>query len=170
MSGQSPHVELQRQFHYEPAAAASGFVQQHGKLFSSVFEDILRRFTLQTRPKRQWNGYTLPAVNGSHVQIPSDIHDKMTYFTQRMDMATTYCIWTRCMIWRVNCIWKPSYKTDGKRINTFSISRLIADVLPLSILTSVLEIVSCCTPRCKHKLMEGVKLRLDTGTRKRYNI
>ena len=33
MSGQSLHVELQRQFRYEPAAAtASAFVQQRGKL------------------------------------------------------------------------------------------------------------------------------------------
>ena len=77
MSGQSLHVELQRQFRYKPAAAtASAFVQQRGKLFPSVFEEILRRFTLQNRPKRQWNGYTLLAVDGSHVQIPSDIHDE----------------------------------------------------------------------------------------------
>lgn len=34
MSGQSLHVELQRQFRYESAAAtASAFVQQRGKLF-----------------------------------------------------------------------------------------------------------------------------------------
>ena len=34
MSGQSLHVELQRQFRYKPAAAtASAFVQQRGKLF-----------------------------------------------------------------------------------------------------------------------------------------
>ena len=80
-SGQSLHVELQRQFRYKPAAAtASAFVQQRGKLFPSVFEEILRRFTLQNRPKRQWNGYTLLAVDGSHVQIPSDIHDESTHF------------------------------------------------------------------------------------------
>lgn len=79
MSGQSLHVELQRQFHYEPAAAtAPAFVQQRRKLRPSVFEDILRRFTFRNRPKQQWNGYTLLAVDGSHVQIPSDIHDKAT--------------------------------------------------------------------------------------------
>ena len=57
MSGQNLHVELQRQFHYEPTAAtASAFVQQRRKLLPSVFEEILRRFALQNRPKRQWNG------------------------------------------------------------------------------------------------------------------
>ena len=81
MSGQSLHVELQRQFRYEPAAAtASAFVQQRGKLLPSVFEEILRRFSLQNRPKRHWTGYMLLAVDGSHVQIPSGIHDKATYF------------------------------------------------------------------------------------------
>lgn len=81
MSGQSLHVELQRQFRYEPAAAtASAFVRQRGKLLPSVFEEILRRFTLQVRPKRCWNGSTLLAVDGSHVQIPSDTHDGATYF------------------------------------------------------------------------------------------
>ena len=81
MSGQSLHIELQRQFRYKPAAAtASAFVQQRGKPFPSVFEEILHRFALQNRPKRQWNGYTLLAVDGSHVQIPSDIHDEATYF------------------------------------------------------------------------------------------
>ena len=86
MSGQSLHVELQRQFHYEPAAAtASAFVQQRRKLHPSVFEDILRRFTFRNRPKRQWNGYTLLAVDGSHVQIPSDIHDRATYFNSTKD-------------------------------------------------------------------------------------
>ena len=29
---------------------------------------------------RRWNGYTLLAVDGSHVQIPSNIHDEATYF------------------------------------------------------------------------------------------
>ena len=63
MSGQSLNVELQRQFHYEPAAAtASAFVQQRGKLFPSVFEEILHRFTFQNRPKRQWDEYTLLAA------------------------------------------------------------------------------------------------------------
>lgn len=86
MSGQSLNVELQRQFHYEPAAAtASAFVQQRRKLHPSVFEDILRRFTFRNRPKQRWNGYTLLAVDGSHVQIPSDIHDKATYFNSTKD-------------------------------------------------------------------------------------
>lgn len=86
MSGQNLHVELQRQFHYEPTAAtASAFVQQRRKLLPSVFEEILRRFALQNRPKRQWNGYTLLAVDGSHVQIPSDIHDEATYFNSTKD-------------------------------------------------------------------------------------
>ena len=86
MSGQSLNVELQRQFHYEPAAAtASAFVQQRRKLHPSVFEDILRRFTFRNRPKQRWNGYALLAVDGSHVQIPSDIHDKATYFNNTKD-------------------------------------------------------------------------------------
>lgn len=85
MSGQSLNVELQ-QFHYEPAAAtASAFVQQRRKLPPSVFEDILRRFTFRNRPKQRWNGYALLAVDGSHVQIPSDIHDKATYFNSTKD-------------------------------------------------------------------------------------
>lgn len=86
MSGQSLNVELQRQFHYDPAAATtSAFVQQRGKLFPTVFEEILRRFTYQNRPMRRWNGYTLLAVDGSHVQIPSNIHDEATYFNSTKD-------------------------------------------------------------------------------------
>ena len=49
-----------RKLHYDPTAAtASAFVQQRGKLFPSVFEEILHRFTFQNRPKRQWDEYTL---------------------------------------------------------------------------------------------------------------
>ena len=60
MSSQGLHVELQWQFHYDPTAAtASAFVQQRGKLFPSVFEEILHRFTFQNRPKQQWDEYTL---------------------------------------------------------------------------------------------------------------
>ena len=81
MSGQSLNVELQRQFHYDPTAATtSAFVQQREKLLPAAFEEILRRFTYQNRPIRRWNGYTLLAVDGSHVQIPSNIHDKATHF------------------------------------------------------------------------------------------
>ncbi len=86
MSGQSLNVELQRQFHYDPAAATtSAFVQQRGKLLLAAFEEILRRFTYQNRPIRRWNGYTLLAVDGSHVQIPSNIHDEATYFNSTKD-------------------------------------------------------------------------------------
>ena len=86
MSGQSLNVELQRQFHYEPAAAtASAFVLQRRKLRLSVFEEILRRFTFQSRPKQRWNWYTLLAVDGSRVQIPSGIHDKATYINSAKD-------------------------------------------------------------------------------------
>lgn len=81
MSGQSLNVELQRQFHYDPTAATtSAFVQQRGKLLPAVFEELLHRFTYQNRSIRSWNGYTLLAVDGSHVQIPSNIHDKATHF------------------------------------------------------------------------------------------
>ena len=74
MSGQSLNVELQRQFHYDPTAAtASAFVQRRGKLLPAAFEE-------KNRPIRRWNGYTLLAVDGSHVQIPSNIHDKATHF------------------------------------------------------------------------------------------
>lgn len=63
MSSQGLHVELQWQFHYDPTAATtSAFVQQRGKLFPSVFEEILHRFTFQNRPKRQWDEYTLLAA------------------------------------------------------------------------------------------------------------
>ena len=86
MSGQSLNVELQRQFHYDPTAATtSAFVQQRGKLLPTAFEEILRRFTYQNRPIRRWNGYTLLAVDGSHVQIPSNIHDEATYFNSTKD-------------------------------------------------------------------------------------
>ena len=86
MSGQSLNVELQRQFHYDPTAATtSAFVQQRGKLLPAAFEEILRRFTYQNRPIRRWNGYTLLAVDGSHVQIPSNIHDEATYFNSTKD-------------------------------------------------------------------------------------
>ena len=80
MSGQSLNVELQRQFHYDPTAAtASAFVQQRGKLFPVVFEEILRRFTYQNRPIRSWNGYTLLAVDGSHVHGYNLLHLNALY-------------------------------------------------------------------------------------------
>lgn len=86
MSGQSLNVELQRQFHYDPTAATtSAFVQQRGKILPAAFEEILRRFTYQNRPIRRWNGYTLLAVDGSHVQIPSNFHDEATYFNSTKD-------------------------------------------------------------------------------------
>lgn len=86
MSGQSLNVELQRQFHYDPTAATtSAFVQQREKLLPAAFEEILRRFTYQNRPIRRWNGYTLLAVDGSHVQIPSNNHDEATYFNSTKD-------------------------------------------------------------------------------------
>ena len=86
MSGQSLNVELQRQFHYDPTAATtSAFVQQRGKLLPEAFEEILRRFTYRNRPIRRWNGYTLLSVDGSHVQIPSNIHDEATYFNSTKD-------------------------------------------------------------------------------------
>lgn len=86
MSGHSLNVELQRQFHYDPTAAtASAFIQQRGKLLPVAFEEILRQFTYQNRPKRRWNGYTVLAVDGSHVQIPSNVHDEATYFNSTKD-------------------------------------------------------------------------------------
>ncbi len=45
----------------------------------------MRRFTFRNRPKQQWNGYTLLAVDSSHVQILTDIHDKATYFNITKD-------------------------------------------------------------------------------------
>ena len=66
------------------AATTSAFVQQRGRLLPAAFEEILRRFTSENRPIRRWNGYTLLAVDGSHVQIPSNVHDKMTHFNDKM--------------------------------------------------------------------------------------
>ena len=86
MSGQSLNVELQQQFHYDPTAATtSACVQQRGKRLPAAFEEILRRFTYQNRPTRRWNGYTLLAADGSHVQIPHNIHDEATYFNSTRD-------------------------------------------------------------------------------------
>lgn len=86
MSGQSLNVELQRQFHYNPTAATTlAFVQQRGNLLPTVFEEILRQFTYQNSPIRRRNGYTLLEVDGSHVQIPSNIHDEATYFNSTRD-------------------------------------------------------------------------------------
>ena len=85
MSGQNLHVELQRQFHYEPTAAtASAFVQQRRKLLPSVLKKFPRRFA-QNRPNGNGMGIHLLAVDGSHVQIPSDIHDEATYFNSTKD-------------------------------------------------------------------------------------
>ena len=67
------------------AATTSAFVQQRGRLLPAAFEEILRRFTSENRPIRRWNGYTLLAVDGSHVQIPSNVHDKMTHFNSTKD-------------------------------------------------------------------------------------
>lgn len=39
----------------------------------------------RNRSIRRWNGYTLLAVDGSHVQIPSNIHDEATYFNGTKD-------------------------------------------------------------------------------------
>ena len=39
----------------------------------------------QNRPTRRWNGYTLLAADGSHVQIPHNIHDEATYIRDASD-------------------------------------------------------------------------------------
>ena len=61
-------------------ASVSAFVQQRSKLKASAFEALFHNFTNKHTDIKLFNGYRLLAVDGSDINIPTDINDKLSSF------------------------------------------------------------------------------------------
>ncbi len=79
MGGGSLNSELLEHFNYSAdTPSASAFSQQRAKLRPELLEQLFRAF--QFKPGRLCHGYRLLAVDGSDVQIPTDLTDPDSYF------------------------------------------------------------------------------------------
>lgn len=76
MEGTTLTNELLRQFGCDmTTATSSAFVQQRKKILPSAFEKLFHDFVLQTSQKHNYKGYKLLAVDGSDIQIPTNLND-----------------------------------------------------------------------------------------------
>lgn len=81
MEGNTLTNELLRQFGCNvTTATSSAFVQQRRKLLPSALESLFRDFSLQTSQEDNYKGYKLLAVDGSDIQIPTNLDDKDSLF------------------------------------------------------------------------------------------
>ena len=79
MSGGGLNSELLEHFNYSAdTPSASAFTQQRAKLRPELLERLFRAF--QFKPVRLYHSYRLLAVDGSDVQIPTDLTDTDSYF------------------------------------------------------------------------------------------
>ena len=79
MGGGSLNSELLEHFNYSAGTpSASAFSQQRAKLRPELLERLFRAF--QFKPRKLFHGYRLLAVDGSDVQIPTDLTDPDSYF------------------------------------------------------------------------------------------
>ena len=77
MEGTSLTNELLRQFGCNTTTATtSAFVQQRKKILPFAFEKLFHDFVSQTYKKDNYKGYRLMAVDGSDIQIPTNLDDK----------------------------------------------------------------------------------------------
>lgn len=84
MEGSALTNELLRQFGCKiTTATASAFVQQRKKILPAAFEKLFREFVEQTSQEKQYKGYKLLAVDGSDIQIPTDLNDKDSLFIKK---------------------------------------------------------------------------------------
>lgn len=81
MEGASLSNELLRQFGCSiNTATSSAFVQQRKKILPNALETLFHTFAAKTAMKDNFNGYKLLAVDGSDVQIATNLNDKESLF------------------------------------------------------------------------------------------
>lgn len=81
MEGASLSNELLRQFGYSlNTATSSAFVQQRKKILPTAFISLFHDFAATTYSDDNYKGYKLLAVDGSDIQIPTNLNDKGSFF------------------------------------------------------------------------------------------
>lgn len=81
MEGTTLTNELLRQFGCDISiATSSAFVQQRKKILPIAFEKLFRNFVSHTSQNNNYKGYKLLAVDGSDIQIPTNLNDTDSLF------------------------------------------------------------------------------------------
>ena len=81
MEGTTLTNELLRQFGCSATTAtSSAFVQQRKKILPIALESLFHDFAAQTFREDNYNGYRLLAVDGSDIQIPTNLNDEHSLF------------------------------------------------------------------------------------------
>lgn len=81
MEGTTLTNELLRQFGCSATTAtSSAFVQQRKKILPIALESLVHDFAAQTFREDNYNGYKLLAVDGSDIQIPTNLNDEHSLF------------------------------------------------------------------------------------------
>jgi hypothetical protein len=81
MEGTTLTNELLRQYGCDSSTAtSSAFVQQRKKIFPVALENIFHDFVSQTIQNNKYKGYRLLAVDGSDIQIPTNLNDTDSLF------------------------------------------------------------------------------------------
>lgn len=81
MEGTTLTNELLRQFGCSATTAtSSAFVQQRKKILPIALESLFHDFAAQTFREDNYNGYKLLAVDGSDIQIPTNLNDEHSLF------------------------------------------------------------------------------------------
>ena len=81
MEGTTLTNELLRQFGGSATTAtSSAFVQQRKKILPIALESLFHDFAAQTFREDNYNGYKLLAVDGSDIQIPTNLNDEHSLF------------------------------------------------------------------------------------------
>jgi len=84
MEGTTLTNELLRQFGCSASTAtSSAFVQQRKKILPIALENLFRDFVSKTARDDNYKGYKLLAVDGSDIQIPTNLNDKDSLFIPR---------------------------------------------------------------------------------------
>ena len=84
MEGASLSNELLRQFGCNTSTAtASAFVQQRKKLLPDAFEHLFKTFVSETNGRITYKGYQLLAIDGSDIQIATNLNDPDSLFQGR---------------------------------------------------------------------------------------
>jgi len=84
MEGTTLTNELLRQFGCDiSTATSSAFVQQRKKILPLAFERLFQSFASQTSQNNNYKGYKLIAVDGSDIQIPTNLEDTDSLIVNR---------------------------------------------------------------------------------------
>ena len=84
MEGSTLTNELLRQFGCDATTAtSSAFVQQRKKILPRALEKLFKDFVSQTSQNNNYKGYRLLAVDGSDIQIPTNLEDVDSLFVAR---------------------------------------------------------------------------------------